>query len=123
MPSKKSTSYRDLEVWQKAILLAKVIYELTDKFPSREIYGLSNQLRRGAVSIASNIAEGQAHSSRKEFQYFLNISLGSIAELETQLTIAQAVAYMSEEALEKLLSPSDELTRMIKGLLKHLAGQ
>ena len=117
---KKSTSYRDLEVWKKAILLSKSVYELTEKFPPREIYGLSSQLRKSAVSVAANIAEGQARNSRKEFKYFLGISLGSLAELETLLTIAVETKYISEDSMQELFPMTDEMTRMLKGLIIHI---
>jgi len=117
----KSTSYRDLEVWQKGIKLAKNIYEITENFPAREIYGISNQLRRSAVSVASNIAEGQARHSKKEFKYFLGISLGSLAELETLLTIALEINYLSEMNFSNLLTSTDEITRMIKGFIKYIS--
>ena len=116
----KSTSYRDLEVWKKAINLAKTIYALTENFPTREIYGLGNQLRRSAVSIAANIAEGQARNSHKEFNYFLGISLGSLAELETLLTIAVETQYVSKDSQKELFPMTDEIARMIKGLIKHI---
>jgi four helix bundle protein len=116
----KSISYRNLEVWKKAIRLARVIYELTNNFPKLEEYGLTSQIRRSAISLASNIAEGQVRNSKKEFLYFLNVGLGSLAELETQLIIAQEISYISLERLEMVLGTTDEITRMIKGLIKHL---
>jgi four helix bundle protein len=117
----KSTSYRDLDGWQKSIKLAKKIYEITEIFPARELYGITNQLRRSAISVASNIAEGQARNSKKEFKYFLGISLGSLAELETLLTIAGEINYFSEIIFTEMLTITDEITRMIKGLMKHLS--
>jgi four helix bundle protein len=119
----RSNSFRDLDVWKKAIFLAKKMYELTEKFPSREAFGLSNQLRRSAVSVASNIAEGQARNSKKEFLYFLNVSVGSLAEIETQLIIAKEIGYVSEEIQDQFLLITDELTRMVKGLMNHLKGK
>jgi four helix bundle protein len=117
----KSTSYRDLEVWKKAIGLAKCVYKITENFPARELYGMTNQIRRCVVSIAANIAEGQARNSKKEFKYFLGISLGSIAELETLFTIAKEVNYISDTFFSELLSSTDEITRMLKGLIKHIS--
>jgi four helix bundle protein len=117
----KSTSYRDLDVWKKAISLAKSVYQITDNFPKRELYGMTNQIRRCVISIAANIAEGQARNSKKEFKYFLGISLGSVAELETILTIAREVKYVSDIIFAELLSSTDEITRMIKGLVKHIS--
>ncbi len=81
---------------------------------------MSNQLRRGAVSVASNIAEGQARNSKKEFLYFLNICMGSLAEIETQLIIAREIGYISHEIQSEFLLITDELTRMAKGLMHHL---
>ncbi len=117
----KSTSYRDLEVWRKAVVLAKIIYEVTSGFPVKEHYGLGGQIQRSAVSISANIAEGQARNSNIEFRYFLGISLGSLAELETLLIIASEIDYISEPNLAELLALTDEITRMIKGLIKHLS--
>lgn len=117
----KSNSYLDLEAWKKAVTLAKTIYEITATFPTKERYGLSSQVQRSAVSIAANIAEGQARNSPKEFKYFLSISLGSLAELETLLAIAFEVKYISESALNEVNQLTDEITRMIKGIVKHLS--
>ena len=92
----KVQSYKELEVWQLSITLADVIYELTSTFPREELYGLSQQMRRCAVSIPSNIAEGSARSGTKELLQFISIALGSLAELETQLIIAQRRNYGAE---------------------------
>jgi four helix bundle protein len=86
--------YKDLIAWQKAMELVSAIYDATDAFPQREIYSLTNQMRRAAVSIPSNIAEGQAHYSNREFVHFLRHSRGSLAELETQVRIANQRAYL-----------------------------
>ncbi len=85
----KSANYRDLVVWQKALILVTHIYKLTAKFPKEEIFGLSSQMKRAAVSIPSNIAEGSKRSTEKDFRHFLMISYGSGAELETQVEIAK----------------------------------
>ncbi len=82
-------SYRDLTVWQKGIQLSHLVYQLTGKMPKHEVYGLASQMRRAVVSIPSNIAEGHQRRNRKEFLQFLGIALGSAAELDTQITIAQ----------------------------------
>jgi four helix bundle protein len=87
----KSRSYQDLEVWKSSIGFVKEIYQATAKFPPSEVYGLISQIRRAAVSIPSNIAEGQGRNSFKEFRQFLSISLGSLAEAETQLIIANEI--------------------------------
>jgi four helix bundle protein len=91
---KKSRSYKDLEVWQVAVELVKSIYEITEKFPWVERFELTQQIRRAAVSIPSNIAEGQFRNSSREFKPFLSIALGSAAELETQLIIANDINYL-----------------------------
>ncbi len=88
---------KDLEVWKKGITLVTDIYVLTKNFPKEEVYGLTNQLRRAAVSIPSNIAEGAARQSNKEFIHFLYIALGSFVELDTQLIIAQNLNYINEK--------------------------
>lgn len=103
MEVKKSRSYRDLEVWKLSIDLVKEVYGLTGKFPASENFGLTNQIRRAAVSIPSNIAEGQGRNSPKEFRQFLAVGIGSVAELETQLIIAQAIEYISQEELQALI--------------------
>jgi four helix bundle protein len=113
-------NYRDLIVWQKGITLVKEIYLLTQKFPQTEIYGLSNQLRRAAVSIPSNIAEGQSRQHTGEFRQSLHVALGSLAEVDTQLVIAKELSYLPGEAMttaEKLIF---ELRKMIYTLIKKL---
>jgi len=113
-------SYRDLKVWQAAIVLAVEVYHLTQKFPKQETYGLSSQIQRAAVSIASNIAEGHARDSTKEFLQFLSIALGSLYELETQLILAERLSYLESEELKLVLSKTDEISRMIRGLQRSL---
>jgi four helix bundle protein len=88
--------YKDLIAWQKAMDLVNAVYDVTEAFPKVEIYSLTNQIRRAAVSIPSNIAEGQAHYSNREFLHFLRHSRGSLAELETQILVAQRRSYLSE---------------------------
>jgi four helix bundle protein len=91
----KIKSYRDLQVWQRSVDYSVMLYSVTDAFPQSELYGLTAQMRRASVSIASNIAEGFGRSGR-EFARFLQIALGSLAELETQIEIAYRVGYLSE---------------------------
>ena len=117
----KSRSYRDLEVWKLSIDFVKKVYQVTHNFPASEKFGLINQIRRAAVSIPSNIAEGQGRNSTKEFKQFLAISLGSLAELETQLIIAKEIEYLTQNGLDALLSPLDRIRKMIKGLSKGIA--
>jgi len=123
MPEKKqkSRSYRDLDVWKLSIELVKEVYQITQKFPASEIYGLTSQIRRAAISIPSNIAEGQGRNSPKEFRQFLAIALGSMAELETQLIIATEIGYVNTGELDHLLSRIDTIRKMAKSLSKSLA--
>lgn len=112
--------YKDLIAWQKAMELVTGIYELTGRFPSRETYSLADQMRRAAVSVASNIAEGQAHYNHREFVHFLRHARGSLAELETQLLIAQRLKYVSEVSNESLLKQVEEVNRILSGLISSL---
>jgi len=118
--TEKSRSYRDLNVWKLSIELVKDIYQVTTKFPPVEIYGLTNQLRRAAISIPSNIAEGQGRNSFKEFKQFLAIALGSLAELETQLIISHEIGYLNREDSNKLLAALDNIRKMLKALANSL---
>lgn len=122
MPEKtlKSRSFRDLDVWKLSIEIVKNIYQITNNFPNSGIYGLTSQLRRSAISIPSNIAEGQGRNSSKEFGQFLAIALGSLAELETQLIIAKEIGYLTSENLSPLLSDMDVIRKMIKALASSL---
>lgn len=109
-------TFRDLAIWQKGISLVKTIYQKTSAFPKDELYGLIAQMRRAAVSVPSNIAEGYRRRHGKEFQQFLNISLGSLGELETQIIVSGELSYLSEENHSFLLEEIDHLTRMIISL-------
>lgn len=100
--------------------LATEVYRLSAQFPKHEIYGLASQLQRSAVSVPSNIAEGHGRNSNKEFHHFLGVALGSLAELETQLILAQQVDYLTEELINPVLQISDEVGKMLKGLQKSL---
>src|SRR6202789_4282603 len=95
--------YRDLIAWQKAMSLVNAVYDATEAFPKREVYSLTDQIRRAAVSIPSNIAEGQAHYGNREFVHYLRHSRGSLAELETQILIAQRRNYVSDTQAAGLL--------------------
>ena len=112
--------YKDLIAWQKAMDLVSAIYDATDGFPKRETYSLTDQIRRAAVSIPSNIAEGQAHYSHREFLHFLSHSRGSLAELETQVLIAKRRNYVSDSQAAELLKRADELGRILSGLINSL---
>jgi four helix bundle protein len=95
-------SFRDLNIWHKGIDLVKDIYEETQNFPRQEMYGLTNQIRRAAISIPSNIGEGHIRQHRAEFKQFLNVALGSLAELETQIVISKELNYISTEKTKNL---------------------
>ncbi|HEY3973414.1 MAG TPA: four helix bundle protein [Candidatus Sulfotelmatobacter sp.] len=112
--------YKDLIAWQKAMDLVNAVYNVTDAFPKREVYSLTDQIRRAAVSIPSNIAEGQARYSNREFLHYLRHSRGSLAELETQILIAQRRSYLSESQAAELLKRADELSRILSGLISSL---
>lgn len=113
-------SYRDLEVWKKSINLVKEIYKITSSFPKEEIYGLTAQLRRASISVPSNIAEGRSRESTKEYLRFIEISYSSIAELETQITIAYELNFINGKCLEKVLNGTSEIGRMLNGLSRSL---
>jgi len=116
----KVRSFRDLLVWQKGIELAQAVYGLTRKFPADEKYGLVSQLRRAAVSVPSNVAEGQVRRSAAEFSQFLSVSLGSLAELETQLIIASRLGIASAGEVDPLLGRIHELQKMLHSLRSKL---
>ena len=113
--------YRDLIVWQKAMKLAKETYLLTKSFPKEELYGLTSQIRRCAISIPSNIAEGKGRNSDKEFVRFLQISLGSVYELQTQLELSLELGYISN--IDDLLNLSIEIEKMINALITNKGGR
>ncbi len=116
----KILSFKDLRVWQMSIKLVEETYAYTNQYPKEEIYGLSAQMRRAAVSVSSNIAEGFKRRSPKEFRHFLNISLGSLAEIETQIIISIRLGYIRKQAEEMLLEKTDHIGRMITNLYKRL---
>jgi four helix bundle protein len=113
--------YKDLAAWQKAMELVELVYVATGAFPKHEIYGLANQMRRAAVSVPSNIAEGQARFSKPDFRHFLRTSRGSLAELETQVLIAQRLKYLDQASAETILSSIDEVSRILSGLISSLS--
>jgi four helix bundle protein len=114
------SSYRDLEVWKKGVQLAKIVYRLTQDFPKHEVYGISSQLQRAAVSIPANIAEGHARSTTKDFLRYISITRGSLAELETLLTLAEQFGYCQTNHTNEITRHCDELSRMLSGLQKSL---
>lgn len=111
--------HKNLEVWKRAIDLVTKIYKTTESFPEHEKFILVPQIRRSAISIPSNIAEGAARTSKREFIQFLSIAQGSVSELETQLIIANNLEYIKKEDMG-LLDDLDEISRMIIGLIKSL---
>ena len=112
--------HKRLDVWNKAIDLTIDIYKLSDGFPKAEIYGLTSQMRRAAVSVPSNTAEGAARQTRKEFINFLHMAQGSLSELDTQLVIACRLEYLSVESFEKIENAIETISKMITGLIKSL---
>ena len=109
-------SYRDLEVWKKSRALVKQVYQLTQGFPKEEIYGLTSQLRRAVVSVPSNIAEGHSRSGTRDFIQFISLAIGSLAEVETQLLLAQDLDYLKEIEIKNTIENIHELQRMLHGL-------
>jgi len=116
-------SYRDLVVWKKSMAFVLDVYRCTQAFPKIETYGLTSQLRRAAVSVPSNIAEGQARRSTGEFKQFLGNARGSLTEVETQILIARDLGYLESQISEKLLDAAGEIGRMLNGLLAALANR
>jgi four helix bundle protein len=111
-------TYRDLEAWQCARALVVEIYRSTASFPREEMFGLTSQLRRAAVSVASNIAEGKGRFSDRELSQFLSVSRGSVFEIETQVTIALDLGFLTESQSQTLLKRCGEVGRLLNGLIK-----
>ena len=116
-------SYRDLIVWQKSVLLAREIYALTSQFPQSEIYGLTAQMNKCGVSIASNIAEGSRRSTRKDFRKFILTAYGSGAELETQIEIAKGLSFAKDISFVEVEQLLNEIMRMLNALHKTLTSK
>ena len=116
----KTRHFRDLLVWQHAMKLARSVYEAVREFPKEEIFGLSSKIRRAAVSIPSNIAEGHGRTTRKGFAVFLAQARGSLNELETQLELAENLGYLTKSKQQHLLAEITEVSRMLNGLLSTL---
>jgi four helix bundle protein len=112
--------HKDLVAWQKAMDLVVSVYTATERFPSRERFSLTDQIRRAVVSVPSNIAEGQAHFNKREFLHFLRHARGSLAEVETQMLLAKRLNYLSDAEVEKLSKQVDELGRIMSGLIRSL---
>lgn len=121
MSTKKT--HKDLDVWKKSVSLVTLIYDITKSFPKDEIYGLTNQIRRAAVSVPSNIAEGSARKGNKEYVQFLYIGLGSLTELETQLIIAKNLKFLSDNDFDKISEHLKEIGKMLLGLIRYVKGR
>ena len=119
----KIKTYRDLDIWKKGIEVVKEIYKLTERFPKHEIYGLSSQIQRAAVSIPSNIAEGYERHYRKEYVHFLRIAKGSLGELETYLLFSRDFKYISEEEFGGMEYKREELSKILHVLVESLKVQ
>ncbi|MEL4307949.1 four helix bundle protein [Joostella sp. CR20] len=117
--SAKIQNYTDLDVWLKSRKLAKSIYQITKDFPKEELYGLVNQMRRSAVSICSNIAEGCGRQTNKDTIHFLYIARGSAYEIETQLYISRDLNYINEEKLECVLEEIEDCKKLINGFINY----
>ncbi len=113
-------SYRELVVWQKAMDLVESVYRATHGFPKEELYCLTSQIRRAAISIPSNIAEGQGRRTTRDFLYFLSVARGSLKELETQVLIAERLQYLDQEQRSRLIQQADEVSRLLSGLTNSL---
>ena len=112
--------YRQLIAWQKARLLVKRVYQLSSDFPREELYGLTSQVRRAAVSVPSNIAEGQGRDSTREFLHHLSIAYGSLMEVETQILLAEDLGYLDSRVVMEFMERSAETGRILNGLMKSL---
>ncbi len=118
--AEKIKNFQDLRIWQKGIEVVKDIYILTKKFPKEELYGLTSQMRRSAVSIPSNIAEGFRRYHNKEYKQFLYITMGSCAELETQIVISHELNYLNDTDKIEVIEKLKYICRMINQLIKKL---
>ena len=116
----KIRNFNDLKIWQRGIELVKMVYRVTSTLPAVEKYGIVSQMRRSAVSVPSNIAEGFMRRHNKEYKQFLFIALGSLAELETQIIISKELNFLTTENCTSTLSAIDELNKMTTGLIKCL---
>jgi four helix bundle protein len=113
-------NFEKLDVWQKAVVLADLIYAQTRSFPAEERFGLTNQMRRAAVSISSNVAEGSSRMSQADFARFVEIATGSVFEVTSQAFVARKQGFLSEENFRAIYESAEELSRMLSGLRKSL---
>jgi four helix bundle protein len=116
----KISSYKDLEVWQKAVTLAEMAYRNTSDFPRDELYGMSSQIRRSAVSIAANIAEGYGRDQTGNFIQFLRVAMGSAREFETHIIIAVRVKLLGQEATDQMANECNDISKMLRSLIRSL---
>lgn len=115
-----SRQHRKLDVWKMSMEFVKEIYQVTESFPKSEVYGLTSQMRRSAISIPSNLAEGAARKGTKEFRQFLNVAQGSISELDTQIELAMMLNYIDKDLSEKLVEKLNSISKMLFGLARSL---
>ena len=113
--------HKRLEAWKQSMDLVIEIYRTTENFPGQEVYGLTNQIRRAAVSIPSNIAEGAARQTKKEFSNYLHMAQGSLSELDTQIEIASRLGYLNDKTWRILDQRMERIDKMITGLIRHLS--
>jgi four helix bundle protein len=113
-------SYRELIAWQKTMDFVEAVYRTTARFPREEIYGLTSQIRRAAVSVPSNIAEGQGRNTTRDFLHFLSIAQGSVKEVETQVLIAERLTYVTKQVSGGLVAQTTEVGRLLSGLSNAL---
>lgn len=113
-------TYRDLLIWKRSIDLATKVYKVTEIFPKSEIYGIVSQMRRSAVSISSNIAEGRNRGTRKDFAQFLRIALGSTAELESQTEISKNLNFINQIEYSQIISETNEIGMMLRAIIRKL---
>jgi four helix bundle protein len=111
--------HKRLEAWKQGIELVTEVYRLTESFPNREIYSLTDQIRRAAISVPSNIAEGAARHTKKEFVNYLHMAQGSLSELDTQVEIAKRLCYLEEPLCEKIDVQMQRIDKMLSGLIRH----
>ena len=116
-------TYKDLQVWQKSMTLVTAIYKISKEFPKDEAYGLTSQMRRCAISIPSNMAEGYGRNSTNEYLYFLRIATGSLYELQTQMEISMNLYYLNRDEFDKLYELSREIERMLSSLIRKLSSK
>ena len=118
-----SDSHRDLIAWQKAMALVTEIYRVTESFPSREMYGLTRQVREAAVSVPSNIAEGKGRQTKRDYLQFLYRARGSLLEVETQLEVSSNLGYLEKSRFDALFSQAAEAGRILNGLITNVRRQ